>query len=107
MVIVQAIILVRQRRIETRVKEHVRTLKNKQEDKSAIAAHCIKEKHQLKSFKLLKEVRNSYQLEAWESLYITKGQDLVNTGEQPIRSNLFEFATVKKEAFSRESLISQ
>ena len=91
------------RRIETRVKEHERALKNKQEEKSAIAAHCIEEGHQLKDYKLLKEVRNSYQLDAWESLYIAKGQNLVNTGEQPIRSKLFELATDKMQAHSRES----
>jgi len=48
-------------------------------EKSAIAAHCIEEGHSLKAYKLLKEVRNNYQLDAWESLYIEKGQDLVNT----------------------------
>ena len=91
------------RRIETRIKEHQRALKNKQVEKSAIAAHCIEEGHSLKSYKLLKEVRNNYQLDAWESLYIEKGQDLVNTGEQPIRLKLFELATVKVQAHIRES----
>ena len=91
------------RRIETRIKEHERALKNKQVEKSAIAAHCIEEGHSLKAYKLLKEVRNNYQLDAWESLYIEKGQDLVNTGEQPIRSSLFELATVKMQAHIRES----
>jgi hypothetical protein len=91
------------RRVETRVKEHIRAIRNKQDDKSAIAAHCIEERHQVKSYKLLKQVTNNYQLDAWESLYITKGQDLVNTGDQPIRSRLFEFATVKKEAFSSDN----
>ena len=36
------------RRIETRVKEHERALRLKQEDKSAIATHCFEEGHQLK-----------------------------------------------------------
>ena len=90
------------RRVETRIKEHVRALKNNEEEKSAMAAHCIIEKHKPKAYKLLKEVRNSYQLDAWESLYMEKGPDLVNTGEQPIRSKLFEFSTLKKQDFSTE-----
>lgn len=67
------------RRVETRIKEHARALIKKEEDKSAMAAHCIEEGHSFNSYKLLQEVRKGYQLDAWESLFITKGIDLVNS----------------------------
>jgi hypothetical protein len=83
------------RRVETREKEHSRALKLNQPSKSAMAAHCLDEGHIKGECRVLKEVRNPYQLDAWESLYIAKGKDLVNTGEPPIRSKLFEYASVK------------
>jgi hypothetical protein len=84
------------RRIDTRIKEHERALRLKQEDKSAMALHCLEEKHEMGDCTVLKEVNNVLQLDAWESLFIAKGEDLVNTGEPPISSKLFDRASIKK-----------
>jgi hypothetical protein len=84
------------RRIETREKEHARAITLKQPTKSALAEHCLDEGHNKGVCKVLKEVRNPFHLDAWESLYIAKGEELVNTGEPPIRSKLFEYTSIEK-----------
>ena len=84
------------RRVETREKEHVRAVKLNQPSKSALAAHCLEEGHNKGECQVLKEVKNPFHLDAWESLFIAKGEDLVNTGEPPIRSKLFEYASIEK-----------
>jgi hypothetical protein len=45
---------------------------------------------------VLKEVQNPQHLDAWESIYIIKGQNLVNVDEAPISSKLFDFASIEK-----------
>lgn len=82
------------RRIETREKEHDRAINLRQPEKSALAFHSLEEQHRKGECKLLKKVENIFQLDAWESLYIAKGQNLVNTGEPPLRSKLFELASI-------------
>ena len=77
------------KRIETRFKEHEGALRKKEKKNSAIAAHCLDEKHKLGGYELLKEVKKRNQLDAWESYFIANGKNLVNTGEPPIRSRLF------------------
>jgi hypothetical protein len=89
------------RRIDTRIKEHERALRLKQEDKSAVALHCLEKKHGIGDYTVLKEVSNVLHLDAWESLFIAKGEELVNTGEPPISSKLFDHASIKK----REKLL--
>ena len=82
------------RRIETREKEHERALKSKQPEKSALASHCLEEKHGKGECTLVKKVGNVFHLNDWESLHIAKGHELVNTGEPLIRFKLFDFASV-------------
>ena len=84
------------KRVETREKEHLRAIKFKQPSKSALAAHCLENGHMNGECQVMKEVTNQFYLDAWESLYIAKGEDLVNTVEPSIRSKLFEFASIER-----------
>lgn len=85
------------RRVETRIKEHDRACRNKMISKSAVAEHCATKGHSMGPYKLVKKVDNFIDLDAWESLYINKSKEdeLMNTGEPPIKSILFDFAHVK------------
>jgi hypothetical protein len=78
------------RKCVDRVGEHERAFRLKQPKKSAMAEHCLEENHQFGQFKLLKEVREPDQLDAWESLLITRGKFLVNIEDPPIFSPLFK-----------------
>ena len=80
------------RRIADRYTEHERAWRLKNPSKSAIAQHCIEEQHTIGTSKLLKEVRDNRKLDAWESLLIMKGDELVNVDEPPITSQLFVIA---------------
>jgi hypothetical protein len=78
------------RKLITRYKEHDAALRKNQPSKSAIAQHCIEESHKIGPIKLLKEVRRTQQLDAWESLFISRaGEKLVNIENAPISSPLF------------------
>lgn len=77
------------RRCIDRYKEHERAYRLNHPDASAMAAHCIEKGHKIGEFKLLKEVRNEIHLDAWESLLISRGKDLVNKDDAPISSSLF------------------
>lgn len=48
----------------------------------------------------MKKVGNQFHLDAWESLYIANGKDLVDTGEPPIRFKLFELALIERVKIS-------
>jgi hypothetical protein len=81
------------RRASIRWKEHDRAIRYKQPEKSAVAAHCIEHGHKVGEKKLVKEVSNFAQLNAWESYYIEKaGDDVINIDDPPIRSKLFSLA---------------
>jgi predicted GIY-YIG superfamily endonuclease len=84
------------RRIDARLKEHDRARRLKQEGKSAMADHCMSRDHDMGTCTVLKEVQNPLYLDAWESIYITKGINLVNVEEAPISSKLFDFASIEK-----------
>jgi hypothetical protein len=88
------------RRVDTRFKEHVRALRLKQIGKSAIADHCLSKNHEMGECTVLKEIQNPTQLDAWESIFISKGQRLVNVDEAPISSKLFEFTSIEKDKLS-------
>lgn len=77
------------RRIGERYKEHERAFRKKQATKSAMAQHCIEDYHEIGEVKLLKEVTDRRRLDAWESLMIHKGNNLVNVDPAPIQSTLF------------------
>jgi hypothetical protein len=82
------------RRLETREGEHDRAIRLKQPDKSAVADHCLKCRHQKCPAELVRPVDKPWELDAWESMYIASKaeEDLMNTGEPPIRSRLFKYA---------------
>jgi hypothetical protein len=76
------------RRIDTRIKKHERVLRLKQEDKSGMALHCQEQKHEMRDFTVHKEVNNVLQLDARESLFIAKGEDLVNEARKAFEKKL-------------------
>jgi len=82
------------RRMETREAEHDRACKNKAVDKSAVAAHCVEEKHRRGTCELVKKVDRPWDLDTWESMYIDKMEPdrLMNVGEPPMKSSLFKYA---------------
>ena len=82
--------------METRIEEHKRALRLKQQNKSAIADHCLEENHDIGESVVLKEVGNKFHLDAWESIYMSKGEELLNVEEAPISSKLFDFVSVRK-----------
>ncbi|CRK89258.1 CLUMA_CG003017, isoform A [Clunio marinus] len=57
-----------------------------------MAMHCIDETHEMAEGKIIKEVRDERQLDAWESLYIENGTELTNIDDPPIKSSLFKIA---------------
>ena len=78
------------RRIEARDKEHAWACKARRVDKSAVADHCVENQHHKGTCHLLKAVNKPILLDGYESLYIARGKNLMNTGEPPIKSVLFE-----------------
>jgi hypothetical protein len=82
------------RRRDEREKEHDRAIRNQTPDLSAVAAHCLEMGHSRGPCKVIKEVNNGWELDAWESLYIMNEDEekLMNVGEPPINSKLFKFA---------------
>jgi len=85
------------RALHTRVKEHIRSIKNRDIQK-AIPAHMFDpdntHAHKLTSLeenvKLLKPINNSRKLDAYESFYIYKTKNLMNLENGPIDSPLFK-----------------
>jgi hypothetical protein len=82
------------RRSETRDKEHSAAIKSRQIEKSSVAKHCWEEGHVRGEMKLLKRINEQPKLDAYESMYIAKTDDLMNTGEPPIVSKLFSYAII-------------
>jgi hypothetical protein len=82
------------RKRDEREKEHDRAIKNKTPDLSAVAAHCLEMGHSRGPCKVVKEVNNTWELDAWELLFIMNEDEekLMNVGEPPINSKLFKFA---------------
>jgi hypothetical protein len=77
------------RRIETRDAEHRRACEGKDVSRSAIAAHCVVNEHKKGECLLMKSVEKPFLLDAYESLYIARGHNLMNAAEAPIKSVLF------------------
>jgi hypothetical protein len=80
------------RRCIDRYEEHERAYRKNHPTKSAIAMHCIEEHHEIGGFELLKEVRDRWKLNAWESHLIERGQSLVNLDMPIISSPLFKLS---------------
>jgi hypothetical protein len=61
--------------------------------KSAMASHCIEEGHMIGGVELIKDVWKRQKLDAWESLFIERGKNLVNIELPNIMSPLFKLST--------------
>jgi hypothetical protein len=83
------------RSINTRESEHDKAFEKRQPQDSAFAAHRLNFKHQKGTCTVLKNENNPFYLDAWESLYMARGRDLVNDAEAPIRSKLFTLTMEK------------
>ncbi len=70
--------------------EHESACILKYPEKSAVAKHCVSRRHKIGEIKLIKEVTNWQELNAWESFFIENGEDLLNIEEAPIKSSLFK-----------------
>lgn len=80
------------RRVHERWKEHENAYRLKQPNKSAVAEHMLSHKHEIGDKKLIREVTNPYELNAWESYHIETSIGLMNMEEAPINSKLFKFS---------------
>jgi len=80
------------RNIKTRCKEYLDNIKKNQHTRSAVALHAQKNLHlNLTSYdiKLVKEVNKEQRLDAYESYFIQKCNNAMNTDDGNIKSNLF------------------
>ncbi|XP_053692011.1 uncharacterized protein LOC128740493 [Sabethes cyaneus] len=86
------------RKFKTRLKEHRKAVENERPNDSSVAMHSICSKHNINwgNAKLLKNVRKSSHLTAWESMYIcTEDRPLVNEDDALITSPLFQLTKLK------------
>ncbi|XP_053699016.1 uncharacterized protein LOC128745987 [Sabethes cyaneus] len=86
------------RKIQARIKEHRNATENKRINDSSVAMHAISLQHQIDwdSAKMLKNVRKSSHLNAWESMQIsTAEQPLMNEDDAPIISPLFSLTKLR------------
>ena len=84
------------RALQTRITEHMRSIKNKDVQK-AIPAHVYNTNHSSKhninsldNVKLIKHINDPKKLDAYESIFITKEKHLMNLEKGPIESPLFD-----------------
>lgn len=80
------------RKFKTRLREHKNATENGRTNESSVAVHTVELNHSVDwdNAKLLKPVRKTSHLNAWESMYIaTAEQPLMNEDEAPITSPLF------------------
>ena len=80
------------RRVRERFKEHDAACRLNRPHSSAVAEHVLGEKHKVGEKKLIREVANTYELNSWESFYITNTESSLNLEDEPIRSQLFKIA---------------
>lgn len=82
------------RAILTRFKEHISHIKYNRPTKSAFAEHALENNHlniETDNLKLIKNINDKSELDAWESLYIEKNRNfLMNNDPPPIISPLFD-----------------
>ena len=80
------------RKIKTRLREHKSAVDNGRTNDSSVAAHATNLNHTIDwdNAKLVKNVRKTTLLNAWESMYITTAEyPLMNEDDPPITSTLF------------------
>ncbi|XP_053686378.1 uncharacterized protein LOC128735923 [Sabethes cyaneus] len=86
------------RKFKIRLKEHRKAVENERPNDSSVAMHSICSKHNINwgNAKLLKNVRKSSHLTAWESMYIcTEDRPLMNEDDALITSPLFQLTKLK------------
>lgn len=77
------------RSLQVRFKEHIADTKYKRLEKSSVALHMDTFNHKIDKIKLIRNVKNSNQLDAAESLEILKFRNnLFNNGTGPIPSSV-------------------
>jgi hypothetical protein len=90
--------MARQKEGEDREKEHDRAVRNGIPDVYAAAVHCLIIGHRKESCVIVKQVNNSWKLDAWESLYILNERERgdINEYREATNSKLFKFARKNK-----------
>lgn len=86
------------RKLKIRLREHKNAVDNERVNESSVAAHSSSLGHTIDwdSATLIKSVRKSSNLNAWESMHIaTANQPLMNEDEGPITSCLFPLTKLK------------
>jgi len=80
-----------QRNILVRWKEHLAHIKYNRPEKSAVAYHMLTYDHttSLNHLKLVKEINNKKNLDAYESYFIQSAENVMNNDNGPIASSLF------------------
>ena len=79
------------RNIGIRFKEHIRSIKNQETDKSPIAEHFLEFNHTINTIKLLKQVTNNQELNIREAIEMSKNKNnLLNWDLNPLENNLLK-----------------
>lgn len=82
------------RSITTRFKEHMRHIKYNQPSKSSVAEHVLSNDHfniSNTNLKLIRQVTNDKALDAYESFYIQREENSMNSDNGNIVSSLFKY----------------
>ncbi|XP_055623481.1 uncharacterized protein LOC129766908 [Toxorhynchites rutilus septentrionalis] len=86
------------RKVKVRIREHRTAVDNSKPNDSAVAVHTTSLDHNIDwtKAKLIKYVRKSTQLNAWESMFISNSQKpLMNEDDPPITSCLFNLTELR------------
>ncbi|XP_055645147.1 uncharacterized protein LOC129781412 [Toxorhynchites rutilus septentrionalis] len=86
------------RKIKVRIREYKTAVENNKSNESAVAAHTTSLDHKIDwtKAKLIKYVKNSSQLNAWESMFISNSQKpLMNEDDPPITSCLYNLTELR------------
>ncbi|KAJ8948894.1 hypothetical protein NQ318_005516 [Aromia moschata] len=97
---IKSILGKQKRSILTRFKEHMAHLKYGRTEISCIAQHAFDNNHRIdiNNFKLIRNVTNSRQLDAFESLEIIKCNNSMNKDNGPIPTSPL-FALISKDSY--------
>lgn len=88
------------RKFKIRLREHRNAVENERANDSSVAAHTSTLDHTVdwENAKLIKNVRKTSHLNAWESMYIaTSDRPLMNEDDAPIVSPLFHLTKLKMQ----------
>lgn len=82
------------RKLKTRFKEHLSHIKYNRPLKSSVAAHVLNNSHfdlSWDNIQLKKQVNDQYKLDAYESAFIYRENNLMNSDDGNVISSLFQF----------------